>query len=240
MTKTRKPPNPLPLQPRDKTAGDAALAITKAVTSALPLVGGPGAELVALLTPSLEKRRVAWLDELAERLRRLEAERGVDVEDLKEDPAFLDAVMHAARAADRTSSDTKRAALRNAVLNVALSAGPPAEAIRHQVFLRLIEEFNEWHLRILNLFSNPPAELGAAHDEQLRSATALPHVIQALFPEMAGHQEVYGLVWSDLKQAQLVNSDLHGMMSRSGLLARRTTDFGEEFLGFIRSPLAGD
>ena len=166
----------------------------------------------------------------------------VRVEELREDPEFLDAVLQAARAAERTSSETKRAALRNAVLNVALAPGPGVDAIRNQVFLRLIEDFNEWHLRILTLFSSPPAALVASHRDQLRAASALPHVIEALFPEMVGQQQVYDLVWNDLKRAQLINSDLHatGIVNREGLMERRTTDFGEAFLRFIKSPLPGD
>ncbi|MBI4128641.1 MAG: hypothetical protein HY460_01200, partial [Parcubacteria group bacterium] len=79
--------------PTKKTAGDAAHAIVRAGISAVPIIGGPAVELFQnIVIPPLEKRRDEWMKDIGERLLRLEKERGVSLEDLKESPEFIDAV----------------------------------------------------------------------------------------------------------------------------------------------------
>ena len=67
----------------------------------------------------LEKRRLEWMKEVAGGLRKLEVEHGVRLEQLQDNPAFIDAVFRASQAAVLTSQEEKKAALRNAVLNSA-------------------------------------------------------------------------------------------------------------------------
>ena len=84
------------------------------------------------------------------KLRQLEAQRGLSLEALAQNPAFIDAALHATRAALVTSQAAKREALRNAVLNSAISGAPAAHLQR--IFVELVDQFNEWHLHILKFF----------------------------------------------------------------------------------------
>src|SRR5687768_411257 len=108
------------LVPIDKTAGDDVYAAVTAGRASIPVGGGAASELFAVvITPPLEKRRDEWMREVGEGLRRLEQEREIDLAALAENDQFVDIVMSASAAALKTSSQRKREALKNAVLNVA-------------------------------------------------------------------------------------------------------------------------
>ncbi len=213
------------LQPPKKTKGDAAHAIVKAGLSAVPVIGGPAAELFQnIIQPPLEKRRVEWMQEVGEKLRELE-ESGLNIEELQENEEFISAVMHASQIALRTHQNEKLQALRNAILNVA-KGQVPEEALQN-VFLNLIDSFTELHLRILKLFQNPepPPNL---------SMGGLSNVLEHNIPELRGRRELYDQIWKDLYSRGLVNADgLHATITGHGLGQKRTTGIGDTFLQFI-------
>ncbi|MFZ2448787.1 MAG: hypothetical protein WAW37_20685 [Syntrophobacteraceae bacterium] len=136
------------------SVGDKAHAITKAGLSTIPIIGGPAAELFAMvIMPPLQKRQVEWMESVAEGLRRLETEKGINLEELQHNDTFIDIVMQASSAALRSSQKEKKEALRNAVLNSALGISVD-ESLQH-LFLNLIDSFNQFHLLILKFFQSP-------------------------------------------------------------------------------------
>lgn len=211
-----------------KSTGDVAHTIAKAGLSAIPVIGGPGAELFQLVVqPPLEKRRAVWMDQVAEGLRKLE-ETGLKIEYLRENEEFISAVMHASQIALRTHQEEKRRALRNAVLNVAGGKGP--DQALQMMFLNFIDVFTEWHIRILKLFQAPLPPPGLF-------TGGLSHVLENAFPELRGQREFYDSIWRDLLQSSLINTDsLHIMMTGDGLVQKRTTQHGDKFLAFIAEP----
>lgn len=223
--------------PPKSSAGDVVHAMTKAGISSIPLLGSAASELFALLvSPPLEKRRQRWMEEVGRALQELEAHRGIRLEDLRDDDAFLDTVMAASQAALRTANEEKREALRNSVVNSALP-GRPEESFR-QTFVALVDQFTEWHLRLLRFFQDPK---GWAR----RRNVALPslmvgspaNVLEAVYPELQGRRLFYDQVWKDLVQRGLVDTDsLGGMMTGEGTVAKRTSDLGDQFLRFIEEP----
>jgi hypothetical protein len=208
-----------------KTSGDTTHAIAKAGLSAIPVAGGPAVELFQyVIQPPLEKRRDRWMAEVGEKLKELEAN-GLKLEDLQGSEQFLSAVMHASQVALRTHQETKRRALRNAILNVATGQAPD-ETLQH-LFLEFVDAFTELHLRILKLFQapTPPPSM---------SMGGLSNVLEHNMPELRGHQELYKQLWRDLFSRGLVTTDgLSGTMTASGLAAKRTTQMGDQFLKFI-------
>lgn len=60
--------------PPKTTAGDAAQIITRAALSAIPVVGGPAAELVSAVVGPLVDNRREWMESVADAIRRLEAQ----------------------------------------------------------------------------------------------------------------------------------------------------------------------
>ena len=213
------------LQVPEKTKGDAAHAIVKAGLSAIPVIGGPLAELFQnVILPPLDKRRAEWMQKVGQKLLELE-ESGLKLEDLRENEEFISAVMHATQIALRTHQNEKLRALRNAILNVAKGQAP--EEVLQHVFLNLIDSFTELHLRILKLFQNPELPPNP-------SMGKLSDVLEHNIPGLRGRRDLYDQIWRDLYSHGLVSTDnLHQTMTGHGLGQKRTTGMGDAFLRFI-------
>jgi hypothetical protein len=220
-----------PLAPSDNpdkapkpSSGDVAYTLAKAGLSAIPVVGGPIAELVQLvLQPPLERRRHIWFEELAARLRALEI-RQISLESLQTNEQFISATLQATLIAMRTHQEEKLRALRNALFNIATGHGP--DETLQSIFLNMIDAFTDWHIKILRLFQHPTAH-GAM--------TQLYEVLEWAYPELAGRNEVYDTIWNELSSLQLVNIRfLHGALGgMDSLITKRTTELGDLLLGFI-------
>lgn len=220
-----------PLKP---SAGDWAHTAAKATLAAIPVAGGPAAELFgAVIVPPLTRRRDEWIRALADGLRALEARvEGFTVGALADNEAFVSAVMQASQAAVRTHQQAKREALRNAVLNVAVGRAPDED--RQAMFLGWVDAFTPWHLRLLRVFHDPRAALDRMPGV---GAGSLGQLIERAFPELRGQRAFYDQVWRDLYAHGLTNTEsLHTMMTGGGLLERRTTELGDAFLAFIAAP----
>jgi hypothetical protein len=219
--------------------GDVAYAVVRAGLSSIPAVGGAAVELFQfVLAPPLERRRDEWMEQVGEALRDLEANRGVKLEELQANDVFIDTALKASQIAFRNSQEEKRRALRNAIYNAALP-NPPEQSLQ-QIFLDLIDSFTVWHLRILKLFDNPQQwarENNHRFPEAVISGSLAKDILESAFPEFRGKRTLYDQIWQDLYQKGLINTDsLHTMMSRQGLLAKRASDLGTQFLRFVEEP----
>jgi hypothetical protein len=175
--------------------------------------------------------------QIGDALRQLEQELGVAIERLGDNDQFVDAAVAASLLAMRTSSSEKRQALRNALLNAALP-NPPEETFQ-QMFLSFIDALTIWHIRLLGLFDDPPRFI-QQHNVRFHDVTmgAMSHLVEEAFPELKGRRDLYDLIWKDLYSRGLASTDgLHTTMTGDGIVARRTTKLGREFVAFIRDPL---
>jgi hypothetical protein len=224
------------------TAGkdDVAQEIVKAAISAAPLVGGPAAEIFGMvIAPPLQKRQIAWMEEVAEGLKQLEGKvEGFKIENLKENEQFVSIVLAATQTAVRTHQQEKREALRSAVLNVAIGSGLDQDA--EGIFLSLIDRYTAWHLRILRLFQNP-LELGAAKGQRPENyyiGGSRSRLLEAYYPDMQGQRQFYDITVSDLHAQGLLGiQDLQTMVTAQGMFQKATTDWGDRFLAFITAPV---
>lgn len=131
------------------TAGDTVHTVVRAIFSTIP----GGAELFnSSIIPPLEKRRDEWMEEVGETLRQWESE-GVNIERLKDNPLFLDTVLHATYIALRNHQAEKRKALKNLIKGFA-QPEPPEETFI-QIALNLIDTLTLSHVSILQLLANP-------------------------------------------------------------------------------------
>ncbi len=205
--------------------------------AAVPGVGGAAVEIFnAVIGPPVEKRRDEWREVVGETLRKLKDERGVNLDELRENPVFVDCVLQATQLALRNSQADKRAALRNTIANAALP-GAPSGALQ-QMFLNYVDSFTEWHLRLLQLFHNP-AEWAARNHHSFPDyhAAGLSSLLQSAYPELGKNRDLYDQVWRDLYLRGLVNTEgLHTTMTGGGLFQQRTTEMGQAFLRFIQEP----
>ena len=217
-------------QPPADENRDLAMTITRGLAGAIPGIGGILQEIIQ--TPK-EERVHQWMDEIAHGLRKLEEKVGdFDPRKLKDNPAFVSAFLHASQMAIRNHQQSKREALRNAVLNVAAGTAPDED--QQMMFLSWIDTFTQWHLALLRLFKNPAAVV----DTRGQMTGGLDDVLEKAFPALRGQREFYDQVWRDLRNRGLVNTDgLHSMMTGNGLVAKRTTELADEFVKFIASPV---
>jgi len=231
--------------PPQEGKADKALAIVKALLGDIVPFGGTFAELAGkfIRTP-YQKRAEEWQTQLGETLNRLEsklkllsASQARTLEDLQDDPAFVDTVLHATQVALRTASEDKRTALRNSIINSGLPLAP--DESQRQMFLNMIESFTSWHLRLLTLF-NAPENWFVKHGRKAPSfgfSTSLSKLLEIAYPELVGHCDFYDQVWAELRSAGVVNTEsLHGMLSMTGVFAQRTSGLGQKLVTFISEP----
>jgi len=140
--------------PADPAAFDYALAIAKVTSLVFPFFGA-GVTLVDLVTaPSRGKRLADWCEELRLRLNELSQKvDGLTPEALAKDEAFISAFAQATQLAVRTHQAEKLEALRNAVINTAISKAPADDL--QSIFLNLVDSFTPAHLKLLSFFQAP-------------------------------------------------------------------------------------
>jgi hypothetical protein len=219
-------------------SGDILQAAAKAGLSAIPVVGGPLAELLGLvIAPRLNKRRDEWLETLAERLVELEEKvKEFKMPNLSTNEMFITTFTYALTIAVRNHQEEKIEALRNAVLNTALLTSTEEEDL-HLMFLNFVDVFTPWHIRIL-VFFNDPKEYCQRNNVNVSSLAMGPpsSVLEQAFPSL--RRDFYDQITKDLYHRGLafdVNS-LHVMTSEGGLFAPRITTMGKKFLKFISAP----
>lgn len=213
---------------------DVAYAVVKATLGSIPVLGSAATEVFGLvITPPLDKRRQAWMNEVAEKLKFLEENSQIDFLSLSQNDQFIDTVIQATTIAIKTSEQEKILALRNAVINTALNETP--DKTKSQIFLNFVDTFTVWHLTILTFFNNPKAwfEKNGQTPPNLMIGSMFS-VLKTAFPSLVGQDELVDLIWNDLRNTGLHNSsELKGMLSGDGALAERTTQLGKEFIRFI-------
>lgn len=221
------------------SAGDYAHSTVMTALSTIPFVGGAASELFSLvIAPPVSKRRDEWLIQLAEDLQTLrEKIDSFEIETLQHNEVFISTVLHATQIALRNHHTEKLAALRNAVLNSAV--GIDIEENLQLMYLNLIDSLTPWHLNILSFFRSPSnwfKERGLKVPELMMGSPA--QVLLAAYPELRDKKNFYELVVKDLYGFGLLNTDsIHVMMSGSGAIVSRTTDFGIAFINYISSPI---
>ncbi len=101
------------------------------------------------------------------------------------------------------------------------------------MFLNYIDQFNEWHLKILSFLNSPESYFAAETRPNLFSGGKATILVSA-FPELGDRRDFYDQVARDLKNRDLIAYDtLHNTMSETGLWQSGTTEVGKRFLEFI-------
>lgn len=225
--------------PTKKSAGDVAREVGRAVVSLVPAAGGPLQVVFEnFFTSPLERRKEAWLQQLADIVKEVEGRVAeLTPEKLAQNEAFVTVAMQASQIALRNHQQAKLEALRNAVLNAALP-NPPQED-EQMIFLRLIDQLTPWHLKVLSVLDNPVqwmARHGVANPGW--GAGGPSTVLEHCLPDLRGQRETYDQIVRDLQSEGLLGQGqfLHVTMTGGGMVGSRTTDRGKRFIRFITSP----
>lgn len=213
---------------------DIAYSVIKAGLGSIPIAGAAASELMQMIViPPLEKRREKWMEEIGNRIKDLESNSQFDLNSLQDNQIFIDVVLQTTQQALKTSQQEKLDYYKNAIINTATGEHPEISEI--QIFLNLISDYTIWHVKILKLFNNP-IDYFEKHSLTVPNfmSASLSSILEIAFPELKGKTDFYNLIWDDLHRAGLHKTGgLQTMMSSSGLMVSRTSDFGKRFLGFI-------
>ncbi len=236
----------LTILPTNRT-GEVALGIGKSLISLIPIVGGSAAELLGLaLSPVVEWRRDAFLDELGRRILRLEEARGKlvalsgEVEEQRQ--SFATTALHATQIALRTHQREKLRALQNAVLNAAVGSAPSDDL--QLVFLSLIDQFSSWHLRLLEFLDEPAAWM-QRNGKPLTPNRSLDGItlVDYAFPELRVRYDSTRVFLDQLATQGLLHDSWNTVANYTALGTRgasRTSNLGKQFIAFLTSPIPED
>jgi len=212
--------------------------VMRGAISMIPLVNGVVNEIfTSVLESPLSKRRTQWMHSVTEALNELTRSKQVSLESLQDNDEFIDVLIQATLIAQRTSQQGKIAALRNAVSNSSNAEFREVKKSSH--FLRLLDSFDEWHLKVLDFYydANKYVDLHSSENHKLSGLS----LIKKAFPELAGEQGYVDSIWYDLKHAGLITPSAPGEIgiypasdgnsrSKYGCMV---TPLAVEFLNFI-------
>lgn len=178
----------------------------------------------------------AFIEQLGADLEEMAGERYTDVAELqaKLDDGRVAEVFHrAAQTARIASSTATRRRCRAAVLN---TIRQPENASMNLRFVRLIDELTPAHFTLLAFLKEPGAHTEyQAAVSNIMSGGAVAPTAKAL-----GYSEEFlRMLSADLQRLGLGELP-SAMMTSQGLLAKRTTDLGDQLINFVRHPVAGD
>jgi hypothetical protein len=223
------------------TKSDIAHTLAKAGLSAIPMVGGPAAEIFSsVVAPPLARRRDAWMESIAVALKELETKvDGFRIENLRDNEIFITTVMRATQAAMSNHQKEKLDALRNAVINSAL--GIKIDQDTQQMFLEYVDSLTPSHLKVLS-FLDDPRVYGQKNNVKFGNymGGSVTTILEEAIPELKDKRTFYDQLITDLFNRGLINTDKNGMnsmMTDSGMFSRRTTDTGQLFLKYMTKPV---
>ncbi len=218
----------------DSTIGDVAHSTVRGAINMVPVIGPLAAELFNMVvTPPLEKRKADWMNDLAERIKKLEESGILNISDLTNNEQFTDTIIQATNFALRTSEEEKLNAFKNAVINTALALSP--DKTKSHIFLNQLNNFTAWHVTILKYLDDPRQwfRINEIIPQNMMMGSISSHLLNA-FKQLQGNTDLLSIIWQDLNSAGFINtSDFSTMMSGDSSLSSRTTKIGKEFLSFI-------
>ena len=142
-----------PISVPKRVGWDAIHALVKGGISGIPFAGGIGAEFFELIVkPPLLKKQERWMAEITDGIFHLtESFASFDPRRLVQSEDFAAAVLSATRAAMKTTDEVKLGALRNILLNTALTLD--RETHIHETLLFIVDRVTGAHLSVLDAFS---------------------------------------------------------------------------------------
>jgi len=227
------------IDPSVEPGGEKAHRLARIMIGAVPILGGAGVEIFnSIIETPLNARKVQWMNQVGNALNDLIEKEVLTEQGLQHNETFITTVSQASMLAIRNHQQEKLEALRNAVLNVAIGRAPEEDL--RQLFLNFIDVCTVTHIRLLSLMSGPEA-WGQKRGVEFPSGWSMGSITQAIehaFPDLRGKEQIYKVIWGDLYQRGLINTESLGTtMSRQGILARRTTDLGSKLIDFLSDPI---
>jgi len=198
----------------------------------------PGEILLSSLKRPIEDRIREIVNEIAFSIEEKINESNREPDEIINDPKFIDTLFHAIPIVMRNHQEEIRKALKNLVVNTALS--PSIDETYTKIFLRFLDEFSEWHIKLLDLFDNPEnwgERNNHSFPSQVRGGNYKDIAYHA-FPSLKKDENILFQIWNDLARQRLIKD----VALTSGVISTKpepmfksiTTTTGKEFLNYIR------
>lgn len=204
--------------------------IGKTLLSAIPIAG----TLVTVLWDAVKEynltnRQKEWEDTIELRLSKIEK----TVEEVASNDFFVTTLMATSLIAIKTSEKAKRDYLANAVIN---SIEDNINESKLIIFLNLVDKYTVWHINFLQFFKNPlGTDIARQEFNRIGTMSSPSHLLQSVYPEFKDiNREFMDKIVNDLISEGLLSSfSIHATMTSQGIVAKRTTQLGDDFLDFI-------
>ena len=205
---------------KDIKGWDVVEATAKGVLSAIPYTSPFLQAFDTIKTNVIQRRFESWKQRVDERLSKLE--------ESQKDAAFRDdcfatALMRATQMAAETGEE-KTVYLANAVQYVAENSISEDRMI---IFLNCLQRYTVSHFLILKYFEDPSKYAVPGRSYWAGSMMTL---FNDRYPDF--DKSLQRIIMRDLFQDGFSNTDSSGTMSGNGMLEKRTTMLGDEFLHF--------
>lgn len=218
--------------PQQDVRGELAIVAGEVTLQAIPVVGNALAAVFGKAArDQYELRMSNWLETLGESVTRLEQK----LEDLANDPEFIDTVMSATAAAGKTLHAEKLEALKNAVLNSADPELRPGEDLRLR-FIGIIEQMVPDHLRLMTYFQSPSEWFQQRPEVSIPSITTNQDLVSLGMGWGKDDEPRRDRLLEDLLTWRIVGL-LSSSMGTSNLVnSQHLTADGKEFMTYIQLP----
>ncbi len=205
---------------KDIKGRDLVEATAKGVLSAIPCASSFLQAVDTIKTNVIQRRFESWKQMVDERLSALEESQR---EAVYSDDCFATALMRATQMAAETNEE-KMVYLANAVQYVAENSISEDHII---IFLNCLQRYTVSHFLILKYFEDPSKYAVPGNSYWAGSMMTL---FDNRYPTF--DKSLQRIIMRDLFQDGFSNTDSNGMMSGNGMLEKRTTLLGDEFLRF--------
>lgn len=225
-----------PREKREIAQSEARDKAAKMIAGLVPM-GSAAYELITtLVAPLHEKKKREFINDLATRLKRLESQGQIDLEELAQNEEFNTIITKAILLAQQNHQKEKLEALRNVVVNASVKL--PKNVIEFsemEYFLRIIETITPLHILLLSVFKNPKEITESKGIELGRMMTSNSQsTLYKIYPELKEKAEFVNMSWKDLHDFSLVQTDsLKAMVSGNAAIEPLTTPLGNKFLEMI-------
>lgn len=214
-----------PLEAPEESTADSAHSLAETGLSFIPVVGEGISKLFsAIIIAPVEKRKSQWMVDVTERINELGKAGKINIEELQNNNAFIDTLMHASQIAIRNSQEEKIQSLLNATLNTAIS--PDIDETYRSIFLNFVDTLTTLHIKFLKEFTT----------EHISTTTRPNGFVD--FPEelFDGDIILYKQIWKDLADNSLIDADQPFPTKEKTTITIKISELGGKFIDFISTP----
>jgi hypothetical protein len=222
------------ITPPKKTKGDYVYDVAKAAVGTIPVAGSLLSGFIeTVIVPPYQKKNEEFMQSIVDSIEEIQSKiDGFNVNDLKDNATFQDAMFITTKSAMATSSDIKRKCLLNALQNIALNKSP--NQITSAIFLNFIDRFNEGHIRICRILEAPNDYRIVKGEYETKETYR--ELINKTLPDI-GSAEV-NIIVRELHDNELISLNADRIDDLPQLFKEgesKLTRFGKQFIDFIKN-----